>query len=82
MLEKDSRVHQIREDYIQYLYNEACNGPSYNSFKSNVFNVIVKIGLLLNAKRDCLFDNVDWSDPNNRDLLLKRILTFLRKHVK
>ncbi|MFW9822421.1 MAG: hypothetical protein ACFFE4_05775 [Candidatus Thorarchaeota archaeon] len=82
MLDKDSKLYQIREDFIQQLFDEVCNVPSYASFKSNTFNIIAKLGLQLIAKQEGLFESEEWNNPEKQDVLLKRIHQFLKNHIK
>ena len=76
------KVEQIRKEFVEQLFNEICNVPSYSSFYSNSFNVVAKLGLQLKAKEERLFENGDWEDLGNRDELLKKIKNFLIKYTE
>ena len=77
-----SKVEQIRKEFVEQLFNEVCNVPSYSNFYSNTFNVIAKLGLQLKAKEERLFETGDWEDLDSRDELLERIKNFLIKHTR
>jgi len=77
-----SKVEQIRKEFVEQLFNEICNVPSYSNFYSNTFNVVVKLGLQLKAKEEQLFETGDWEDLGKRDELLEKIKKFLIKYTK
>ena len=77
-----SKVEQIRKEFVEQLFNEICNVPSYSNFYSNTFNVVVKLGLQLKAKEEQLFETGDWEDLGNKVELLEKIKNFLIKYTK
>ena len=82
MKAKDSPLHQVREEFIQQIFNEICHVPKYSDFRQNTFYVLAKHWLHIKAEQEKLFDSDDWFNPECRDELLLKIRAFLNRHIK
>ena len=79
---KHHTVEQAREFLRQEALNEICSVSDYDKFHDQVFCVFAKYGLQLTAKERCFFSGDEWSNPDYRDELIKRVKQFLDKHIK
>jgi len=82
MNSKNHTVEQAREFLRREALNEICSVPDYNKFHDQIFCVFAKYGLLLTAKEEGFFSGDEWSNPDPRDVLIKRVKQFLDKHIR
>ncbi|GAH33634.1 unnamed protein product [marine sediment metagenome] len=71
-----------RERFIQQIFDEICDVSKYSTFYSHVFCKIACLGLQGKAKKENLFGNGNWSNPENRNEILEIIRRFLIKYIK
>ncbi len=71
-----------RAQFTQEIIDSIRNVPRYCSFYSHTFNKIAALGLQMKAKSERLFDDEDWSNPTNKDKLMKKIEKFIVKHTR
>ena len=79
ILSKDSELK--RAQFTQEILESIRNAPKYCSFYSHVFSRIAALGLQRIAKIEGLFENEDWSNPENREVLMRKIEKFIVKHT-
>ena len=72
---------EAREFLKQEALNEICSISDYRKFRDRVFCVFAKYGLQLAAKDENFFSGDDWTNPDSRDALIKKVKRFLDKHV-
>ena len=70
-----------RAQFTKEILDSIRNAPAYCSFYSHVFNRLAALGLQRKAKKEGLFENEDWSNLENRDMLLRKIEKFIVKHT-
>ncbi|HEC37712.1 hypothetical protein LCGC14_2277680 [marine sediment metagenome] len=80
VLSKDSELK--RAQFTQEILDDIRNVPNYCSFYSHVFSRIAALGLQMKAKKERLFENEDWSDLENRDVLMRKIEEFIIKYTR
>ncbi len=78
--ERPEFVH-ARRMLIQDALNEIIDVKYHYEFRRRVFCVIAKLGLQLDAKRENLFLSEEWSNPEKKEDLMRRIEKFLVKHI-
>ncbi len=66
-----------RAQFTQEILDSIRNAPKYCSFYSHVFSRMAALGLLRKAKKKKLFENEDWSNPANKERLMRKIEKFL-----
>ena len=82
MNEKINSTEQARWFFIQLVLDEIREVQDFDEYYHNSFYVIAKLGLLLEAKEGKLFEGNEWSDQTYRKELMKRIETFLYRHIR
>lgn len=82
MSSKKYTKEQAREFLKQQALNEICSVSDYNKFNDQIFCVFLKYGLQLNAKEEGFFSGDEWSNPDCRDLLIKRVKQFLDRYIR
>ncbi len=78
--ERPEFVH-ARRMLIQDALNEIIDVKYHYEFKRRVFCVIAKFGLQMDAKRENLFLSEEWSNPERKEDLIRRIEKFLIKYI-
>ncbi|HEC40912.1 hypothetical protein LCGC14_1316070 [marine sediment metagenome] len=71
-----------RAQFTQEILDDIRNAPGYCSFYSYVSNRMMALGLQRKAKETGLFENVYWSNPANKEGLIRKIEKFLVEHIK
>ena len=66
---------------IQGALNEIIDVKYHYEFSRRVFCVIAKLGLQMDAKRENLFLSEEWSNPEKKEDLIRRIEKFLVKYI-
>ena len=79
--ERNEFVH-ARKMFIQDALNEIIDVKYHYEFRRRAFCVIAKLGLQMDAKRENLFLFEEWSNPERKEDLIRRIEKFLVKHIK
>ena len=81
-----SITHHTKEQARAFLRREALKEISkvsdFTRFHTRVFCVVAKYGLQLEAKKEGLLTGDEWSNPECKDVLVKRVELFLDKHIK
>ena len=80
ILSKESERN--RAQFIQEILDSIRNAPSYCSFYSHVFSRIAALGLQMKAKKERLFEGENWSNLENRDMLMRKIEKFIIKYTR
>ena len=73
---------QAREFLKQEALKEICEVTDFTRFHTRVFCVIAKYGFQLEAKEEGLLTGGEWSNPECKDVLVKRVKLFLDKRIK
>lgn len=76
------KIKQIRRECVESTLEDIINVPAYSSFHSHAYCKLMHLGLLLKAEEECLFDKEEWSNPEKRDDLIKKIESFLTRHIR
>ncbi len=71
-----------RKMLIQDALDEFINKKGFRDFSRSAFCAIAKFGLQLDAKQENLFNSEEWSNPECKDELIKKVKKFLVKHIK
>ena len=82
MNSKNHTIHQAREFLKQEALKEICGSIDFTKFQGQVFCVVAKYGLQLEAKKENLLSGDEWNNPAFKDILIKRVTQFLDTHVK
>ena len=81
-----NEVYHTKEQAREFLKQEALNEISevsdFTRLHTRVFYVIAKYGLQLTAKEEGLLSGNEWSNPDFKDILMKRVIQFFDKHIK
>lgn len=72
---------QAREFLVQNALSEINENTDFSKFSRNVFCIMAKYGLQLEAKEEELLSGDEWSNPACREILIKRVGQFLIKHI-
>jgi len=73
---------QAREFLKQEALKEIFEITDFTRFHTRVFCVFAKYGLQLTAKEEGLLSGDEWSNPECKDDLVKRVERFLDRHIK
>ena len=73
MNSKPHTKEQAREFFKQEALKEICEIIDFTRFHTRVFCVIAKYGLQLEAKEEELLSGDEWSNPECKDVLVKRV---------
>lgn len=82
MSSKHHTVEQAREFLKQEVLKEINRKVDFTGFHSRVFCVIAKYGLQLSAKEEELLSGDEWTNPECKDILMKKVIRFFDKHIK
>ena len=77
-----SQAELARKSLIDQVLNKIRTIPSYSTFYRNTYYVIAGLGLQRKAKVEKLFENADWDNPECKDAIFERIMSFIIKYVK
>ena len=73
---------EARNMMVQTAIDEINDVKDFNDFYRRSFYIIAKLGHQLIAREEKLFGNEDWSNPECKDELIKKVRKFLVKHIK
>ena len=73
---------QAREFLKQEALKEISEVSDFTLLHTRVFYVIAKYGLQLTAKEEGLLSGDEWSNPDCKAILMKRVVQFFDKHIK
>lgn len=76
------KIEQARNLLVQLALDDICSEDNFNDFYRHVYYVIAKLGLQRKAKEERLFSTDDWSNPQDKDYLIKKLRIFLIIHIK
>ena len=83
MMNRDNPKYiHARKVLVQDAMDEFIHKKDYKDFSRSAFCAIAKFGLQLDAKQENLFDSEEWSNPERRVDLIRRIESFLVKHIR
>ena len=71
-----------RAQFTQEILDSIRNVPAYCSFYTHVFNRLAALGLQRKAKNEGLFEGIDWFNPMNEDILMRKIEKFIVEHTR
>ena len=77
----NKKPEQARNLLVQLALDEICS-DDFGDFYRHAYYVIAKLGLQRKAKEEQLFSTDDWSDPQYKDYLIKKLKVFLIRHIK
>ncbi|KKM62680.1 hypothetical protein LCGC14_1519250 [marine sediment metagenome] len=66
---------------VQETLNEIIDIKYHYEFRRRVFCVTAKLGLQMDAKQENLFLSEEWSNPERKEVLMRRIEKFLVKYI-
>ena len=82
MYEKSEAVKQARRELIQQTLDKIIETRDFNELRSKTYVVLSHLWLHKRAEQENLFKAEEWSSPECRDELLKKIRKFLIKHIR
>ncbi len=82
MSSKHYTPEQAREFLRQEALSEICSVSNFNKFTDKIFCFFAKYGLQLEAKKEEFFSGAEWSDPDSKEVLIKKVKQFLDKHIR
>ena len=79
-------THHTKEEAREFLkqeaLNEICSVSDYSRFHDRVFCIFTKYGLQLAAKEELFFSGDEWSDPDSKESLIRKVKQFLDEHIR
>lgn len=75
-------IKRARNDLIQQTLNKIAKIRDFHHLKSNTYVTLAHLWLHKTAEQEKLFDAEEWTKPESRDELIKKIKEFLIKHVR
>ena len=82
MVSKSDKCEQARRELIQQAFDEIRETPDFSDLYSKIYCVLAKFWLHIKAEKENLFKAEEWSNPECKDELLKKIKEFLIKHIR
>ena len=83
MNKKNSKIEQARNLLVQLALDEIYSEENFNYFYRHVYYVIAKLGLLRKAEEEQLFsEKKEWSNPEYKGYLIKKLKEFLVRHIR
>ena len=73
---------EARKMMVQDAIDEINKVQNFHDFYQRSFYQIAKFGLQLKARKEKLFASDNWSNPQCKDELIKKIEKFLGKHLR
>ena len=73
---------QAREFLKQEALKEISEVSDFARLHTRVFYVIAKYGLQLTAKEEGLLSGNEWSNPDFKDILMKRVVQFFDRYIE
>ncbi|HDZ18613.1 hypothetical protein LCGC14_0578830 [marine sediment metagenome] len=70
-----------RTQFTQEILDDLRNAPGYCSFYMYVSTKMASLGLQRKAKEARLFEDDDWANLANRDVLMRKIEKFLNEYM-
>ena len=82
MVSKSDRCEQAKRELIQQAMDKICEKRDFSDFKRRAYVVLTHLWLHIKVEKENLFKAEEWSNPECRDELRKRIKCFLIKHIQ
>jgi hypothetical protein len=82
MVQKSKALLEARRDLIQHTIGKIREPCDFWEFKSHTFVVLLHLWLHVKANEEGLFDLDEWEHPELKECLIKKIESFLIKHIK
>ena len=82
MYEKSEALQQARRELIQQTMDKICEPRNFRDLKSTTYVVLSHLWLHKRAEQENLFNAEEWSNPECRDELIKRIREFLIRNIR
>ncbi len=82
MYEKSEAVKQARRELIQQTLDKIIETRDFNELRRTTYVVLAHLWLHKTAEEENLFKLEEWSKPECRDELIKKIREFLIKHIR
>ena len=82
MHEKNEAVQQARRELIQQTLDKIIEIQDFSELKQTTYVVIAHLWLHKIAEQENLFKIEEWSNPECRDELIKKIEEFLIRHIR
>ena len=82
MYEKSEVVKRARRELIQQILDKICKTCDFSELRTNTYVVLAHLWLHKKAEEENLFEAEEWSHPECRDVLIKKIREFLIKHIQ
>ena len=79
---KSDKCEQARRELIQQPLNKICRTRDFSDLRSRTYVVLAHLWLHIKAEEENLFKAEEWSNPECRDELIKKIKAFLIKHIR
>jgi len=82
MVSKSEKCEQARRELIQQTLSKILETQDFSELKTTTFVVLAHLWLHIKAEEENLFNAEEWSNPECRDELLKKIKEFLITHIR
>ena len=78
----NKEIEQARNLLVQMALDDICSVENFSDFHLHAYYVIAKLGLQRKAKEEEIFEGKEWSNPQYKDVLIKRLKKFLIRQIK
>ena len=82
MHHKSEAVEQARRELIQHTLDKICKTRDFRDLRMRTYVVLAHLWLHGKAEEENLFKAEEWSHPECREELIKKIKGFLIKHIR
>lgn len=82
MHQRNEAIEKARRELIQQTLDKIINTWDFSDLKRTTYVTFAHLWLHKKAEEENLFDAEEWSKPDCRDELMKKITTFLTKHIR
>lgn len=82
MYQKSEAVRKARRELIQQTLDKICETRDFSDLKGRTYVVLAHLWVHIKAEEENLFKAEEWSNPECRDELIKKIREFLIRHIR
>ena len=79
---ENKNIEQARNLLVQLALGDICSVDNFSDFYRHAYYVIAKLGLQPKTKEEQLFAGKEWSNPQYKESLIKRLRIFLIIQIK
>jgi len=82
MYEKSEELQQARRELIQQTLDKIIETRDFRDLKQTTYVLLAHLWLHKIAEEENLFKAEEWSNPEYRDELIKKVKEFLTRHIR